>query len=85
MLGAYKFTAQRDGNLAEYFLVNDADFNLVRIPDALTDEQALQRHRLKLHHLGDSLVRIVERHSLRVASDDHDAAEGRLAAGSRVR
>lgn len=41
MLGGYKFTAQRDGNLAEYFLVNDADFNLVRIPDRLTDEQAL--------------------------------------------
>jgi threonine dehydrogenase-like Zn-dependent dehydrogenase len=41
MLGGYKFTAQRDGNLAEYFLVNDADYNLVRIPGSLTDEQAL--------------------------------------------
>jgi isopropanol dehydrogenase (NADP+) len=41
MLGGYKFTAQRDGNLAEYFLVNDADWNLVRIPDSLSDEQAL--------------------------------------------
>jgi len=41
MLGGYKFTTQRDGNLAEYFFVNDADFNLVNIPAALSDEQAL--------------------------------------------
>ena len=32
---------QRDGNLAEYFLVNDADYNLVPIPERITDEQAL--------------------------------------------
>ncbi len=41
MLGGYKFTGQRDGNLAEKFLVNDADFNLVRIPDSVSDEAAL--------------------------------------------
>jgi threonine dehydrogenase-like Zn-dependent dehydrogenase len=41
MLGGYKFTGQRDGNLAEYFLVNDAEYNLVPIPPALSDEQAL--------------------------------------------
>jgi threonine dehydrogenase-like Zn-dependent dehydrogenase len=41
MLGGYKFTVQRDGNLAEYFLVNDADYNLVSIPPSLSDEQAL--------------------------------------------
>jgi threonine dehydrogenase-like Zn-dependent dehydrogenase len=41
MLGGYKFTAQKDGNLAEYFHVNDADYNLVSIPKSLTDEQAL--------------------------------------------
>jgi isopropanol dehydrogenase (NADP+) len=41
MLGGYKFTVQRDGNLADYFFVNDADYNLVRIPSALSDEQAL--------------------------------------------
>ncbi|WP_374679767.1 NAD(P)-dependent alcohol dehydrogenase [Hydrocarboniphaga effusa] len=41
MLGAYKFTAQKDGNLAEYFHVNDADYNLAAIPAAMTDEQAL--------------------------------------------
>lgn len=40
-LGGYKFTAERDGNLAEYFLVNDADYNLVPIPDAISDEQAV--------------------------------------------
>ncbi len=40
-LGSYKFTVQRDGNLAEYFLVNDADFNLAAVPKSLTDEQAL--------------------------------------------
>jgi isopropanol dehydrogenase (NADP+) len=41
MLGGYKFTGAHDGNLAEYFFVNDADFNLVSIPPELTDEQAL--------------------------------------------
>jgi threonine dehydrogenase-like Zn-dependent dehydrogenase len=41
MLGGYKFTPQRDGNLAEYFFVNDADYNLVSIPKTLSDEQAL--------------------------------------------
>src|SRR5215813_13399401 len=41
MLGGYKFTTQRDGNLTEYFLVNDADYNLAPIPRALSDEQAL--------------------------------------------
>jgi threonine dehydrogenase-like Zn-dependent dehydrogenase len=41
MLGAYKFTAQRDGNMAEYFLVNDAAANLAVIPDNLPDEKAV--------------------------------------------
>ena len=41
MLGGYKFTGQWDGNLAEYFFVNDADYNLVPIPQTLSDEQAL--------------------------------------------
>lgn len=41
MLGGYKYTTQKDGSMAEYFHVNDADFNLVRIPPALSDEQAL--------------------------------------------
>ena len=41
MLGGYKFTGQKDGNLAEYFHVNNADFNLVKIPESLSDEQAL--------------------------------------------
>lgn len=41
MLGGWKFANVRDGSFAEYFLVNDARANLARIPDALTDEQAL--------------------------------------------
>lgn len=41
MLGGLKFEIQREGNLAEYFLVNDADYNLAPIPKSLTDEQAL--------------------------------------------
>jgi threonine dehydrogenase-like Zn-dependent dehydrogenase len=41
MLGGYKFTGQWDGNLAEYFFVNDADYNLVPIPQTLSDEPAL--------------------------------------------
>jgi threonine dehydrogenase-like Zn-dependent dehydrogenase len=40
MLGGWKFANVRDGNLAEYFLVNNANANLAPIPDALTDEQA---------------------------------------------
>jgi threonine dehydrogenase-like Zn-dependent dehydrogenase len=40
LLGGYKFTAQRDGNLSEYFFVNDADYNLAPIPQTLNDEQA---------------------------------------------
>ena len=41
MLGGWKFANVRDGSFAEYFLVNDARANLARIPDALTDEEAL--------------------------------------------
>lgn len=41
MLGGYKFTTQRDGNMAEYFLVNDAAANLTPIPDAVGDEAAV--------------------------------------------
>lgn len=41
MLGGYKFTGQRDGNMAEYFVVNDAQANLTPIPDDLPDEKAV--------------------------------------------
>jgi len=41
MLGGYKFTTQRDGNMAEYFVVNDAQANLTPIPDDLPDEKAV--------------------------------------------
>jgi threonine dehydrogenase-like Zn-dependent dehydrogenase len=41
MLGGYKFTGQRDGNMAEYFVVNDAQANLTPIPDELPDEKAV--------------------------------------------
>jgi threonine dehydrogenase-like Zn-dependent dehydrogenase len=40
-LGGYRYTPQKDGNLAEYFHVNDADYNLAPIPDALADEVAV--------------------------------------------
>lgn len=40
-LGGYRYTAQKDGNLAEYFHVNDADYNLAPIPDGLADEAAV--------------------------------------------
>lgn len=40
-LGGYRYTAQKDGNLAEFFHVNDADFNLAPIPDELPDEVAV--------------------------------------------
>src|SRR5690349_17993435 len=41
LLGAYRSTGQRDGNLAEYFLVNNAKANLVPIPPSVSDEQAV--------------------------------------------
>jgi isopropanol dehydrogenase (NADP+) len=41
MLGGYKFTTQRDGNMAEYFVVNEAQANLTPIPDDLPDEKAV--------------------------------------------
>ena len=40
MLGGYKFTTQKDGNMAEYFHVNDAEANLALIPDGVSDEAA---------------------------------------------
>ena len=40
-LGAYKYTAQIDGNMAEYFVVPAAAANLTPIPDDVTDEQAV--------------------------------------------
>lgn len=41
MLGGWKFANLKDGVFAEYFHVNSAEANLVRIPDSLTDEQAV--------------------------------------------
>lgn len=40
-LGGYRFTVQKDGNMAEYFHVNDADYNLAPIPEGLADEVAV--------------------------------------------
>jgi isopropanol dehydrogenase (NADP+) len=40
MLGGWKFANVKDGNLAEYFHVNNAMANLAPIPTKLTDEQA---------------------------------------------
>jgi len=40
-LGGYRYTAQKDGNLSEFFHVNDADYNLAPIPDSLADEVAV--------------------------------------------
>src|SRR5690242_6592915 len=39
MLGGWKFANVKDGNLAEYFHVNNAQANLARISAGLTDEQ----------------------------------------------
>jgi isopropanol dehydrogenase (NADP+) len=41
MLGGYKFTTQMDGNMAQYFLVEDAQANLAHIPEELSDHQAV--------------------------------------------
>jgi len=41
MLGGYKFTNAKDGNMAEYFHVNNARGNLAPIPDGIPDEKAV--------------------------------------------
>jgi threonine dehydrogenase-like Zn-dependent dehydrogenase len=41
MLGGWKFANVKDGNMAEYFHVNNAMANLAPIPDALPDEKAV--------------------------------------------
>jgi threonine dehydrogenase-like Zn-dependent dehydrogenase len=41
LLGGYKFTGQRDGNMAQFFVVNNAQANLTPIPDDLSDHQAV--------------------------------------------
>lgn len=39
-LGGWKFANIKDGVFAEYFHVNEADANMARIPDGVTDEAA---------------------------------------------
>ncbi|MCS5695036.1 NAD(P)-dependent alcohol dehydrogenase [Desulfofundulus thermocisternus] len=41
MLGGWRFANTKDGSMAEYFHVNDAEANLVPIPDSVSDEAAL--------------------------------------------
>jgi isopropanol dehydrogenase (NADP+) len=41
MLGGWKFANVKDGNLADYFHVNNALANLALIPDVVPDEQAV--------------------------------------------
>ncbi|MCX5321243.1 NAD(P)-dependent alcohol dehydrogenase [Streptomyces sp. NBC_00120] len=40
-LGGFKFANSKDGTFAEYFHVNDADANLAKIPDDISDEAAV--------------------------------------------
>ncbi|MBD0424780.1 NAD(P)-dependent alcohol dehydrogenase [Streptomyces sp. TRM S81-3] len=40
-LGGFKFANSKDGVFAEYFHVNDADANLARIPDGVSDDVAV--------------------------------------------
>jgi threonine dehydrogenase-like Zn-dependent dehydrogenase len=40
-LGGWKFSNSKDGVFAEYFHVNEADANMARIPDALSDDVAV--------------------------------------------
>ena len=41
LLGGWRFANVKDGSLAEFFHVNDADANLVEIPAEIPDEQAV--------------------------------------------
>ncbi|MEU6090758.1 NAD(P)-dependent alcohol dehydrogenase [Streptomyces sp. NPDC047085] len=40
-LGGFKFANRKDGVFADYFHVNDADANLAKIPDAISEEAAV--------------------------------------------
>lgn len=40
-LGGWKFANSKDGVFAEYFHVNDADANMARIPESVSDERAV--------------------------------------------
>jgi len=40
-LGGYQYTAQRDGNMSEYFIVPQAMANLAPIPESLSSEAAI--------------------------------------------
>ncbi len=40
-IGGWKYANIKDGCFAEYFHVNDAKANMVKVPDDITDEQAL--------------------------------------------
>jgi threonine dehydrogenase-like Zn-dependent dehydrogenase len=41
LIGGWRFANAKDGSLAEFFHVNDAEGNLVAIPDEVPDEQAV--------------------------------------------
>lgn len=41
LMGSFKYLTQKDGVFAEFFSVNNADANLVLLPDGVTVEQAL--------------------------------------------
>ncbi len=41
MCGGWKYANVKDGSFAEYFHVNDAKANLVKVPEGLSDEKAL--------------------------------------------
>jgi isopropanol dehydrogenase (NADP+) len=40
-LGGWKFSNTKDGTFAEYFHVNEADANMAKIPDAVSDDAAV--------------------------------------------
>src|SRR5215468_3958210 len=40
-LGGWKFSNTKDGVFAEYFHVNDADANMAKIPDSVSDDMAV--------------------------------------------
>jgi threonine dehydrogenase-like Zn-dependent dehydrogenase len=39
--GGFKFTTEQDGTVADYFLVTEAEANLARIPNEVTDDAAI--------------------------------------------
>lgn len=76
VLGGYRYTAQMDGNLAEYFVVPAAEANLVFIPADLPDDKSV--------YVTEHAVHRVRRRRVRRTGDRRHRGRDRTGAGRAV-